>query len=65
MGVSTPLALCRRHFLQVGIAAQRSALGTRPPQWLPMSDWRSSQRKACGIATLRATQERHPEGVKG
>ncbi|MBH8554376.1 hypothetical protein I8751_18790 [Nostocaceae cyanobacterium CENA357] len=40
-GVSTPLALCRRHFLQVGIAAQRSALGTRPPQWLPMSDWRS------------------------
>ncbi|MBH8554578.1 hypothetical protein I8751_19865 [Nostocaceae cyanobacterium CENA357] len=50
---TTPLALCRRHFLQVGIAAQRSALGTRPPQWLPMSDWRSSQRKACGIASLR------------
>ncbi|MBH8552531.1 hypothetical protein I8751_09105 [Nostocaceae cyanobacterium CENA357] len=40
-GVSTPLALCRRHFLQVGIAAQRSALGTRPSQWLPMSDWQT------------------------
>ncbi|WP_298919309.1 hypothetical protein [uncultured Nostoc sp.] len=32
--------LWRRHFLQVGKAAQRSALGTRPPQSLPMSDWR-------------------------
>ncbi|WP_277878001.1 hypothetical protein [Tolypothrix sp. FACHB-123] len=31
----TPLALSLRHFLQVGKASQRSALETRPTQWLP------------------------------
>ncbi|MDZ7958478.1 MAG: hypothetical protein RMY34_11475 [Aulosira sp. DedQUE10] len=34
-GNPTTLALTRRHFLQVGKAAQRIALGTRATQCLP------------------------------
>ncbi|WP_193197238.1 hypothetical protein [Nostoc sp. MG11] len=39
----TPVPLCRLHFLQVGVAAQRSALGTRPPDWLTALRLRQSK----------------------